>query len=356
MLQCWFDGRTADSKGDKAAAAAAWEAGLGALTSRCEVVAPVWPALPESRLRPLHTMRGPSLYLVAGFVVSWKSDAGQQYGLLMVPEALPQGHRFPVFVYVHRGREGLGRAEIAWLAEQCRRGYAVVAPALRGQPLADEAYPELARYRCEGVADTFGAAGESSDVLTAMLGAAALPVARPDACALLGLGAGAVPALLAAARSPIPSCVAVADAGCLDPFRYYWVRMARGENCWPDWAVFCNREPAEQLAAMARQSVAHQAGAIRCPVLLLLSEESAGTVGEEAHRDLLRRLTQAGREARLETVPGSRPGFADEVAAESCQEALRRLARFAYALAPPDDGKDALLKPRGKAPEGNHGN
>jgi dienelactone hydrolase len=353
-LQCWFDGRIADSRGDKGAASAAWEQGLAALATTADVVAPSWPALPEGPLRPLHSVAGPLLYLINVFVITWRSDAGQQYGLLMVPRTIPRGHRFPLFAYVRRAREGIAPAEIAWLAEQCRKGYLVVAPALRGQPLADKASPQLARHRCEGTAGDAG--GESSDVVTALSGAAALPVARPDACALVGLGHGAAPALLAAARSPVPTCVAVADAGCLNPFRYYWVRMARGENCWPEWAAFCGSEAAEQLASMARQSVAHQAAAIRGPVLLLLPEESLGTVHEQAHQDVVGRLVAAGREARVETIAGTRHGFSADLDADPSQGVLRRLGRFAYAGVPPDDGVDALLEPLPQPPEGTHGN
>lgn len=352
-LQFWFDGRIADSKGDKSAATAAWDAGRNALAATGALLVPVWPELPTDRLRPLHSVSGTDLYLVSGFVVAWRSDAGQQYGLLMVPRTIPKGHRFPLLVYVHRGRDGIGSSEISWLAEQSRRGYAVVAPALRGQGLAAKTIPELEQYRCEGAPGD--PADESSDVVTAMAAARDLPIARADACAVLGLGHGAVPALLAAVRSRIPTCVAVADAGRLDPFRRYWTRMARGERCWPEWAAFCNRDPSEQLAAMARQSVVLQAEAIRCPVLLLMADGVAGTLAEEEHRDVAGRLAKAGCRARLESLPGAPAGSSDDVDSEVCQKTLRQLSRFAYGLVPPDDGRDASLTPGPPPPEANHG-
>lgn len=352
-LQLWFDGLAASSRGDKEAAVRAWEAAREALAGPAEVLSSSWPELPAGRLRPLDLVKGLVLYLVHTFTITWVSDAGRQYGLLMVPKTIPPGHRFPLFVYVHSGQAGLSLAEAAWLGEQCRRGYAVVAPALRGQPLGGETLPELARYRCEGVpGDPWG---DAADVVSVMVGAAALPVVRAGSCALVGLGSGAAPALLAAAHSAMPGCVAVADAERLNPFRAYWSCMARDAKGWPEWPVFCSREPAEQLAAMARQSAAHQAGSIRCPVLMLLPEESLATLDEEAHRDVLRALGAGGAEASLETVAGARRGFTRDAGSDQCQEALRRLARFARGRVPPDDGKDALLPPPPEPAGENHG-
>lgn len=352
-LQCWLDGRSADARGDKDAAAAAWVAGRAALSGLLALPAPQWPKLGEVRLRPLRQVEGQSLYLVTAFVVTWTTDAGAQYGLLMVPQSIPKGHRYPLLVYVHHGWEGLSAGEIAWLGEQCRRGYAVVAPGLRGQPLAEQSIASLKPYRSEGVVTD--AADESTDVVAAMQGAVRLPAVRPQGCALLGRGSGAIGALLAATRSPLPACVAVVEARGLNPFRDYWNRVARRENRWPDWESFCSREPAAQLADMARRSVAHQAAAIGCPVLMLLPEESLGTVDEAAHRDVVALLARAGREALLEAPAGSRRGFTADISAAPAKEAMRRLSHFALRYAPPDDGKDALMTPPLQPPGKPHG-
>jgi hypothetical protein len=353
-LQLWFDGRTAEARGDKGAAAAAWAAGRAALSGLQPLPAPVWPSTAAVRLRPLQAAQGEPLYLVTAFVISWTTDAGVQYGLLMVPQSVPKGHRFPLLVYVHRGQDGIAADEVTWLGEQCRKGYAVVAPGRRGQPLADPSMESLRPYRSEGL--TTDIAGESTDVVTAMQGAATLPVVRPTACALLGLGSGAAGALLAASRSPLPACVAVAEAERLNPFRDYWNRLARRKNGWPDWETFCNREPAAQLADMAQRSVVHQAAGIPCPVLMLLPEESVGTLDEEAHRDVVARLTQAGREVLLEIPAGTHRGFTADIGAAPAQEALRRMGRFVYRFVPPDDGKDAQIVPQPQPPELPHGN
>jgi dienelactone hydrolase len=353
-LQCWFDGRTAEARGDKEAAATAWAAGGTALSGLRALPAPTWPSSADVRLRPLQAVLGEPLYLVTAFVVSWTTDAGVQYGLLMVPQSVPKGHRFPLLVYAHRGQAGIGVDEITWLGEQCRKGYAVMAPGRRGQALADASIESMKPYRSEGQAPD--PAGEATDVLTAMQGAAALPAVRPEACALIGLGSGAVAALLAASRSPLPACVAVAEAEHLNPFREYWSRVARRENRWPDWEAFCNLEPAAQLTAMLQRSVAHQAAAIRCPVLLLLPEESAGTLEEEAHRDVVARVTEAGQKALLEIPAGTRHGFTDDLGGAPAREALRRLGQFAYRHVPPDDGKDALSTPPLQPPGLPHGN
>ncbi len=352
-LQCWLDGRSADARGDKDAAAAAWVAGRAALSDLRALPAPQWPELGAVRLRPVQQVEGRSLYLVTAFVVTWTTDAGLQYGLLMVPQSIPKGHRYPLLVYVHHGRGGISAGEIAWLGEQCRRGYAVVAPGLRGQPLAEQSITGMRAYRSEGVATS--AADESTEVVTAMQGAVTLPAVRPRGLALLGLGSGATSALLAASRSPLPACVAVAEATGLNPFRDYWNRVARRENRWPDWETFCSREPAAQLADMARRSVAHQAAAIGCPVLMLLPEEGLGTVDEAAHRDVVARVAQAGREALLETPAGSRRGFTAEISAAPAKEAMRRLSHFARQYVPPDDGKDALMTPPLQPPGKPHG-
>ena len=352
-LQCWFDGRTAAAKDARDTAAAAWAAGRKALNGIQALPAPTWPALRDGRLKPLHQVEGRDLYLVTAFVVTWTTDAGAQYGLLMVPQSIPPGHSFPLLVYVHRGQDGICTDEIAWLSEQCSKGYAVMAPGLRGQRLTAPDIPSLTSYRSEGLAADL--AGECTDVLTAMQGAAGLPVVRPHSCALLGLGRGATSALLAATRSALPACVAVAEAERLDPFREYWNRLARRENRWPDWESFCNREPAAQLAWMAQRSVVLQAAAIHCPVLMLLPEANLGTLAEESHREVLARLSQAGQEAILEIPPGTQRGFTDTLTAAPAQEAMRRLGRFAYRFVPPDDGKDRLAAPTPQPPGLPHG-
>jgi hypothetical protein len=353
-LQYWFDGRTAEVQGDRGAAATAWAAGKKALSGIQPLPAPVWPTLGEGRLRPLRQIEGPELYLVTAFVVTWTTGAGVQHGLLMVPQSIPKGHRFPLLVYVHHGQDGIDGNEIAWLAEQCRKGYAVMAPGRRGQPLAVQVLESLQAYRSEGIAAD--AAGTATDIVAALQGATALPVVRPEACALLGLGDAAASALLAAARSPVPACVAVAEAEHLNPFRDYWSRLARRENRWPEWEAFCDQEPAAQLASLAQRSVAHQAATIRCPVIMVLSEESVGTLDEEAHRDVVATLTQAGREVLLEIPAGTRRRFTTDLSAAPAREALRRLGRFAYRYVPPDDGKDALLTPPPQPPDVPHGN
>jgi len=342
-LQCWFDGRTADARGDKAAAIAAWEAGTRALTDLHDLPPPPWPDTSGARLTPQTGITGADLYLLDAFVVRWSSDAGTQFGLFMVPRSRPQGHRFPLLVYVHGGSAGLGRQEIAWLAEQCRKGYAGLAPALRGQPLADASVPQMSGYRCAGRTDD--PAGAAGDLLAALQGTQAMPVVRPDGCALVGVGRGATAALLAAAHSSMPACVAVADARQLDPFRAYWTRMSRGENTWPDWANFCSREPAEQLASMHRRSVVHQAGGIRCPVLMLLPDGPADSLDAQAHRDVAAAVRAAGAEAVPEVQPGAARDFTDTLDSEPGRKALRRMLEFVYRHVPSDDGKDTLLTP-----------
>lgn len=353
-LHYWLDGRSADVRGDKDAAAAAWAAGCAALGNLQALPAPTWPTPAGGRLRPLRKLEGRDLYLVTAFVVSWTADAGAQYGLFLVPQSIPKDHRFPLLVYVHHGQEGITADEVAWLGEQCRRGYAVIAPGRPGQPLAEAAIASLKSYRSAGSASA--AVEAASAVVTALQGAAALPAVRPQACVLLGLGSGASSALLAATHSPLPACVAVAEAVGLNPFRDYWNRLARLENRWPDWESFCSREPAAQLADMARRSVAHQAAAIRCPVLMLLPADSLGTSAEEAHRDVVTRLTAAGGEAALEAPAGTRRGFTDDLRSPPAKDALRRLSRFAHRYVPADDGKDALMTPLPQPPGTLHGN
>jgi hypothetical protein len=150
--------------------------------------------------------------------------------------------------------------------------------------------------------------------------------------------------------------VAVAEAVRLNPFRDYWNRLARRANRWPDWEVFCSREPAAQLAGMAQRSVAHRAATICCPVLMLLPAESVGTSDEEAHRDVVARLTQAGQEVLLEIPAGTQRGFTADLSATPAREALRRLGQFAHRYVPPDDGKDAPPTPPPQPPGLPHGN
>lgn len=343
-LQCWFDARTADARGDKEAALKAWDAGLRALSAPLPLLPePAAADLSKVRLMSVQRLGGPELYLVDSMVVRWTSPAGTQYGLCMVPSSRPAGHRFPLLVYVHGGLEGLIAEEVVWLGELCRQGYVVLAPALGGQPLVSASLPGLAALRSEGPAGD--AAADAIEVAALMEGARSSTAVDPDRCALLGLGHGASVALLAAARSTRPSCVAVAEARRLNPFRSYLARLQRGENTWSDWADFCNLPPAEQLAWLRRQSVAHAAATIRCPVFLGLYESDAGGLEEQFHRDVLAALPADGAGGRLEVLPDRRPAAEGKVAEAVCRKTLRRLVAFVRTVAPPDDGKDALLTP-----------
>lgn len=352
-LQYWFDGRLADVRGDKGAAIAAWVAGIGALANLRDLPAPPWPDPGQPRLVPRHGVSGSGLYLVDAFVVQWQTVDGDQFGLFMVPGTRPGGHRFPLLTYVRGGLAGLRQHEVAWLADQCRKGYAVLAPGLPGQSLAEAAMPQMSALRGAGAPGD--PARDATAVVAVMQTTQSLPVVRPGRCALIGLGRGANVALLAAARSSLPACVAAGDASQLNPFRAYWARMNRAENTWPDWAAFCNLEPAEQLATMRQRSVAHQADSIRCPVLLLQPDGLAGGLDGQAYHDVAEALRHAGVATELRALPGAARGFADDPASETGCQALRQLIDFVYRFVPSDDGKDALLlAPKGpQPPRGN---
>ena len=178
-----------------------------------------------------------------------------------------------------------------------------------------------------------------------MQGARASAVVRAGRCAVLGLGHGATVALLAAAWSGMPSCVAVAEARRLNPFRAYLARLQRGENTWPEWATFCNLPPAEQLARLRRQSAVHAAAALRCRVLLGLYRSDTGGLEEQAHRDVLAALPTDGAGGRLEVLPDRRSAGTGKTPETVCRRTLRSLVDFIRTVVPPDDGKDALLAP-----------
>ncbi|NLF16937.1 MAG: hypothetical protein GX595_06730 [Lentisphaerae bacterium] len=343
-LQSWFDARTADARGDKEAALKAWDAGLKALAAPLPLLPePAVADLSRVRLVSVQRLGGAELYLVDGMVVRWTSPAGTQYGLCMVPSSRPEGHRFPLLVYVHGGLEGLKADEVLWLGEQCRQGYVVLAPALGGQPLVSGSLPDLAALRSEGPAGD--AAADAVEVMALMHGARLSTAIQADRCAVLGLGHGATVALLAASRSGLPSCVAVAEARRLNPFRAYLARLQRGENTWSDWAAFCNLAPAEQLAGLRRQSAAHAAATLRCPVLLGLYQSDTGGLEEQAHRDVLAALPADGPGGRLEVLPDRRSAGTGKTPETVCRRTLRSLVDFIRTVVPPDDGKDALLAP-----------
>ncbi len=348
-LQYWFDGRMAEARGDKGAAIAAWAAGVRAVADLRDLPTPPWPDPGQPRLVPRHSVSSAGLYLVDAFVVQWQTVDGHQFGLFMVPGTRPGGHRFPLLTYVRGGLAGLRQDEVAWLADQCRKGYAVLAPGLPGQPLTEAAVPQMSALRGAGAPGD--PARDATAVVAAVQSTQSMPVVRPGRCALIGLGRGANVALLAAARSSLPACVAVGDASQLNPFRAYWARMNRGENTWPDWATFCNLEPAEQLATMRQRSVAHQAGSVPCPVLLLHPDGLAGSLDEQAYQDVAEARRHAGVETERRALPGAARGFADDPASDIGRQALRQLIDFVYRFVPSDDGKDALLlAPKGPQP------
>ncbi|MBN2450633.1 MAG: hypothetical protein JXR77_09600 [Lentisphaeria bacterium] len=341
-LEHWFGGRTADARGDKEGAAAAWAAAVQALEGVAELGKPGWDEPGSPAPGRLFALEGDGLSMVQGYGVSWRFGERSQYGLLMLPARRPLGHRFPLLVYLCAGLDGLSRDEVAALGRQCRKGYAVVAMALRGECLLrpEPGFGAVDRYVSDG--DPLDLRGSAWDVCAAIRGTWRLEVVRSDTHALVGSGRGGTVALLAAMHAPRPACVVAVDCWNLNPFRSYWQRVARLANCWEDWEIFCTREVEDQLLRMRSWSVVHDGEELAGPILLVSNRGDAGGCEDLAEKDFLGRAAAGDRQLeahRVETMASPLPIGAG---GGNDNHVYRLASRFLHSHYPPDDGRGTL--------------
>lgn len=346
-LQHWFDGREANSRGAKQEAIAEWKAGLADIGDLGPIETTAVSPVRGVSMKPLLRIEGRSVYLLSGFVVTWDIGGMPHFGLFLIPENRPEGHRYPLFVFLNDVSDGLTAQDVAWLGRLARKGYAVLAPGLPGRRLLSEEV-DLS------VADTFVSSGDTDDLLGAVeavwgavTASGSFPVVRGDSPALVGVGVGGTVALLALGLSPVCGCVIAIDAWRINPFRFYWARMARGENLWDDWARFCSRSPAEQLRAMAAESPAHRNENLSSDTLLILPTAERESLNHRAHGDVLARIEDqaagTGAEIKLMFADGDVRAFTRRGRDQPGHHTFRLISRFLYRHAPPDDGFERMI-------------
>ncbi len=350
-LQCWFDGRLADSRGDREKAIKSWKAGLGKLNDLKPLPRTKWGPLPDAVLKPLHRVRFPGCEGTEVYVVQWKVDGLQEYGVLIAPENRPAGQTYPLILYVHGAAFGVPVYALPWLADLARQGYAIVGPAFRGEDLfATYAPLKGLEYKCEGKIENLD--GEVNDALSAVSGAQKFPFVRKGKFAILGHSFGSGAGLLAAVRSKDVACVISYDAWLTNPFRFYWDRMRRGANNWLSWADFCNQPVADQLAGLMRRSIVHHADQLDSPLLLFMGGAYDGSVFHLSHDDLTANLKAYGKEFTYDIVPGGGHNFVLYYDSEPAAYALKKHMKFLRSHFPPAGSEKDTDAVRRKEPEG----
>ncbi len=303
-LQAWFDGRLLDSRGNYAEADQLWRDALSRLQDTPPLPPVAWRPWPDAEFTFLAELPLPSCPKTRVHVVSWQCGELREYGLVMVPARLPEGKRLRIILYTHGAAFGIPNSFLPWLARNCvEKGYVVIAPALRGEPLFQ--YPEPVNGKsltCDGEIENLD--GEVDDCLSMLSAAWKLPYCHPQEFAVIGHSFGAGVGLLAAARGGDRAKAVVSyDAWLVNPQRYYWDRMRRGPNNWLSWADFCCQTPEEQLRGLKQRSIILNAGLLRCPLLLFIGGAYEGSVFHQSHQDFTAALDRLGHPYRYEVIP-----------------------------------------------------
>ncbi|MBR5026438.1 MAG: dienelactone hydrolase family protein, partial [Victivallales bacterium] len=308
-LQDWFDGRLLDSQDKNAEAVKKWQEGLTKLKGLKPLPIPQWKPIPDAELKKLQKFKVTGHPDVTMFVVQWEVDKLTQYGILMYPKTMEDGAEYPLILYCHGAAFGVPVTFCEWLAEIVERGYVIIGPAMRGEPLFQMDIPVKGEVRkCEG--DIENLDGEVNDCLSMLAGAWKLPFVKKNEFAMIGHSFGSGVGLLAAARAA-DQCKAVVsyDAWLVNPQRFYWDRMARRANNWLSWADFCNHPVEEQLAGLMTRSIVHNAQKLKAPLLFFIGGAYQGSVFHESHDDLHKRLKKYNIPYTYEIVPNGGHNF-----------------------------------------------
>jgi len=308
-LQCWFDGRLLDKQKKADEAMRCWIAGMGKLKDLPALPPAEWASIPDATLKTLAELNMASHRGVEMQVVEWQSGKLTQYGAILFPRERKAGDRFPLILYCHGAAFGLPNDFMNWLAALVEKGYVVVAPAMRGEPLFQWQFPVNGRtLTCQGEIENLD--GEVDDCLSMVAAAWKLPYVRKDEFAMIGHSFGAGVGLLAAARAGSKAKAVVSyDAWLVNPQRYYWDRMRRGARNWDSWEDYCNQPVAPQLAGLIKRSIVHNAARLECQMLLFMGGAYEGSVFHESHGDLKAELDRLGKQCRYEPIPDGDHNF-----------------------------------------------
>ena len=271
-------------------------------------------------------------------IVEYEMDKLKWYGVVLGPSA--RG-RYPPILYLHGAAYGVPTYSLPWLAQIAKRGYTIVAPALRGEDLFCEVeyLQGVKQYTCEGQIEDLD--GEVDDALGMMDGAFKLEMVKSGKFAILGHSFGAGVGLLVAARSPQVACVVSYDAWLVNPFRYYWDRLRDGPNNWFSWDAYTHQPVADQLEGLMKRSIVHRTDSLKAPVLLFIGGAYNGSVFHQSHADLVARLKQLGRTYRYIIVPGGGHNFVLDVNEQPARTAFPIQDKWLETYLPPQSAMEA---------------
>jgi dipeptidyl aminopeptidase/acylaminoacyl peptidase len=304
-LTAWFAGEEATGTANKVAL---FEKGLATLKGELKPLAQAkWPKLPDATLTKhdrLTLKTHPDIDVqIVGFTV----DGLKQYGVMVRPKA--EG-KYPLIAYVHGAAFGVPAFAMGWLADIARRGYVVVGPAFRGEPLFAGAGLEALSEKYKSAGNIENLKGEPNDVLAIANAAMKEDFVKPDKYAIVGHSFGAGAGLLAATRDKKVAAVVSYDAWLVNAYRFYWERLRGGnEYYWGSWEEFCQKRTVpEQLAGLMKRSVVQHAEQIKAPTLLFIGELDAPGY-HESHQDLFTNMKKAGANVRYEVAKGGGHNF-----------------------------------------------
>jgi len=335
-LQDWFSGRVLDTQNKQQAAREKWQEGLRKLDSLSKLPPFRYSAPPKAEFTVLEELKLRNFPDVKLEVVAWQVANLRQYGLLLAPRQKIPGHKYRLVLYGHGAAFGIPNSFCSWLAEHfVQKGYVVIAPALRGEPLFQMQIPINGK---ELVSDgeIENLAGEIDDCLAMLDAAWKLPFVKADEFAMIGHSFGAGVGLLTVARAGSAAKVAVSyDAWLVNPQRYYWDRMRRGANNWLSWEDFCNQPVADQLRGLQQRSLLHNADKLEAHLLLFMGGAYDGSVFHQSHADLIKKLQESGKKFHYELVPNGDHNFVLRDGAPA-RHALKIQQKFFAEYYPPE--------------------
>jgi len=341
-LQAWFDGRLAlEKKHDQILADKLFQKGIIALQKKLPLLKVEKPKpVPDATLTFEKQLKNlPQMEQVTTNIVSWKIGKLKQYGILIQPvDASPQ-KQYPLIVYAHGAAYGIPYHFLPWLAKLSRSGYAVIAPAMRGEDLFVtniELLPlgtDFSKYRSEGKIENL--LGEVDDLLAAAVASKKLKTIQSPKYTVMGHSFGGGAALLTTARDKNIACSITYDAWLVNPFRYSWERMCRQASNWDSWETYCNKKTTDILKGLIQRSITHQASQINCPLLMFMGGAYNGSVFHKSHSDFILYLKNNNKKYIYDLVPKGVHNFILYPESEPAKHAIKIQDLFLNKYFPP---------------------
>lgn len=326
-LEHWFAGRLSDVSGKIDEAIDSWHEGLRVLkgaTLKKLPKPPLKEAFPDTTLNVLAMKEYKNMQME---FVEWKVDGLTQYGVVVSPKK--QNAAAPVLLYLHGAAFGIPFRFLVELGEEyAEKGYVIIAPALRGEPLFQANMMLNGKsYKCEGEIENLD--GEIRDCLSMLNGIWKRSGVVKGEYGIIGHSFGAGVGLVTAAVSGSHcKCVVSYDAWLVNPQRYYWDRMRRWANNWLSWEDYCNQPVQPQLTGLMKRSVIHRAEGLEAPLLLFIGGGYEGSVFHQSHEDLITRLKELKKPYEYVIEPEAGHNFVLYTESEAARDAQKKRLDF----------------------------